>query len=221
MGSLVLAKLEPILKKEKPDWVLVQGDTTTVMAAAIAAFYARVRVGHVEAGLRTFDKWQPFPEEINRMIAGVTADLHFAPTAQSRQNLLREGVPSEAILVTGNTVIDALHWVAEQPFDSLPAFKRSNVKTILVTAHRRENHGQPIRNICQALKEIAERYPDTVQIICPVHLNPKVQEPVHRILGDVLNITLSPPLDYLPLVHLMKCSYLVLTDSGGIQEEAP
>ena len=221
VASLVLAKLEPILKKEKPDWVLVQGDTTTVMAAAIAAFYARVRVGHVEAGLRTFDKWQPFPEEINRMIAGVTADLHFAPTAQSRQNLLREGVPSEAILVTGNTVIDALHWVAEQPFDSLPAFKRSNVKTILVTAHRRENFGRPIQDICEALKEIAEQYPCGVEIVYPVHPNPNIQEPVHHILGDVPRITLSPPLDYLPLVRLMKSAHLVLTDSGGIQEEAP
>ena len=227
VASLVLAKLEPILLKEKPDWVLVQGDTTTVMAAAIAAFYARVKVGHIEAGLRTHDKWQPFPEEINRMIAGVTADLHFAPTESSKSNLLQEGVPEENILVTGNTVIDALHWVADQPFDlsslSSPSFNFQpvNVKRILVTAHRRENLGEPLINICEALKEIAERYPDEVQIVYPVHLNPKVQEPVYKLLGDVPNIKLLPPLDYLPLVHLMKNSYFVLTDSGGIQEEAP
>ena len=227
VASLVLAQLEPILQKEQPDWVLVQGDTTTVMAAAVAAFYARVKVGHIEAGLRTHDKWQPFPEEINRMIAGVTADLHFAPTESSKSNLLQEGVPEENILVTGNTVIDALHWVADQPFDlsslSSPSFNFQpvNVKRILVTAHRRENLGEPLINICEALKEIAERYPDEVQIVYPVHLNPKVQEPVYKLLGDVPNIKLLPPLDYLPLVHLMKNSYFVLTDSGGIQEEAP
>ena len=227
VASLVLAQLEPILQKEQPDWVLVQGDTTTVMAAAVAAFYARVKVGHIEAGLRTHDKWQPFPEEINRMIAGVTADLHFAPTESSKSNLLQEGVPEENILVTGNTVIDALHWVADQPFDlsslSSPSFNFQpvNVKRILVTAHRRENLGEPLINICEALKEIAERYPDEVQIVYSVHLNPKVQEPVYKLLGDVPNIKLLPPLDYLPLVHLMKNSYFVLTDSGGIQEEAP
>lgn len=223
VASLVLAQLEPILQKEKPDWVLVQGDTTTVMAASIAAFYARVKVGHVEAGLRTFDKWQPFPEEVNRKIAGVTADLHFAPTEQSRQNLLREGIPDEYILVTGNTVIDALHWVAKQPFDlgSLKLNLSTDKKLILVTAHRRENFGQPIENICLALRKIADRYRDDVQIVYPVHLNPNIQEPVYRLLGNTPNITLLPPLDYLPLVHLMKHAYLVLTDSGGIQEEAP
>lgn len=232
VASLVLAQLEPILNKVKPEWVLVQGDTTTVMAAAIAAFYARVKVGHVEAGLRSFDKWRPFPEEVNRKIAGVTADLHFAPTEQSRQNLLAEGVPDENILVTGNTVIDALHWVANQPFGQsslahltsdfeLENLQSSNIKLILVTAHRRENFGQPIRNICQALKDIAEQYDNEVHILYPVHLNPNIQDPVNRLLGDISNITLSPPLDYLPLVHLMKRSHLILTDSGGIQEEAP
>ena len=223
VASLVLAQLEPILKQEQPDWVLVQGDTTTVMAASIAAFYARVKVGHVEAGLRTFDKWQPFPEEINRKIAGATADLHFAPTEQSRENLLREGVPDENIMVTGNTVIDAIHWVAEQPFDlgSLTLNLSTDKKLILVTAHRRENFGQPIENICLALREIAEGYRDAVQIVYPVHLNPNIQGPVYRLLGNTPNITLLPPLDYLPLVHLMKHATLVLTDSGGIQEEAP
>jgi len=203
VASLVLAQLEPIFEAEQPDWVLVQGDTTTVMAASIAAFYARVKVGHVEAGLRTFDKWQPFPEEINRKIAGVTADLHFAPTEQSRQNLLREGVPDENILVTGNTVIDALHWVAEQPFDlnSLNPDFSADKRLILVTAHRRENFGQPIENICLALKEIAERYHGEVQIVYPVHLNPNIQEPVYRLLGSIPNIILLPPLNYLPLVH--------------------
>jgi len=223
VASLVLAQLEPILQAEQFDWVLVQGDTTTVMAASIAAFYARVRVGHVEAGLRTFDKWQPFPEEINRKIAGVIADLHFAPTEQSRKNLLREGVPDENIRVTGNTVIDALHWVAHQPFDlsSLNLTLSAEIKLILVTAHRRENFGQPIEKICLALKEIAEHYRGEVHIVYPVHLNPNIQEPVYRLLGNTPNITLLPPLDYLPLVHLMKRAYLVLTDSGGIQEEAP
>ena len=172
VASLVLAQLEPILKKENPNWVLVQGDTTTVMAASIAAFYACVKVGHVEAGLRTFDKWQPFPEEINRKIAGATADLHFAPTERSRQNLLHESVPDENILVTGNTVIDALHWVAKQRFDlrSLNLKLVDDQRLILVTAHRRENFGQPIENICHSLKEIATHYGDEIQIIYPVHL---------------------------------------------------
>ncbi len=227
VASAVLARLEPILQKEQPDWVLVQGDTTTVAAAALAAFYARARVGHVEAGLRTYDKWQPFPEEINRKVAGAIADLHFAPTERSRQNLLQEGIPDDHILVTGNPVIDALHWVAARPFDlstlnldHVP-FDDPAVKLILVTAHRRENFGQPLENICLALKDIAVRYEERVHIVYAVHLNPNVWEPVHRLLGNVPNIVLTPPLDYLPLVQLMKRSHLVLTDSGGIQEEAP
>ncbi|MEM2045658.1 MAG: UDP-N-acetylglucosamine 2-epimerase (non-hydrolyzing) [Candidatus Bathyarchaeia archaeon] len=230
VAAAVLARLEPILQAEKPDWVLVQGDTTTVAAASLAAFYARVRVGHVEAGLRTYDKWHPFPEEINRRVAGVIADLHFAPTERARQNLLREGIPDERIVVTGNPVIDALHWIAAQPFDvstlnieplERSTFECNTVKLILVTAHRRENFGRPLENICLALRDIALRYNGRVRIIYPVHLNPNVWNPVHRLLGDVPNIILTPPLDYLPMVHLMKRSYLVLTDSGGIQEEAP
>jgi len=222
VAASVLTRLEPVLQREKPDWVLVQGDTTTSMAASVAAYYARVKVGHVEAGLRTHDKWRPFPEEINRRIAAVVADLHFAPTERSRQNLLREGVPNENILVTGNPVIDALHWVAEQPLDhGIVGLNLQQARLILVTAHRRENFGKPLENICVALRKIAERYGDQVQIVYPVHLNPNVQEPVNRLLKGIDNITLLPPLDYLPLVWLMKQAYLVLTDSGGIQEEAP
>jgi len=257
VAAAVLARLEPILKKEQPDWVLVQGDTTTVAAASLAAFYAGIKVGHVEAGLRTHDKWRPFPEEINRRVAGVIADLHFAPTERARQNLLREGVPAERIIVTGNPVIDALYWVVSQPpspetrallehlgiaedgkwkgengegkkgkgesGEGTPSSVLHSPSSILllVTAHRRENFGAPLENICLALRDIAARYDGRVRIVYPVHLNPNVWEPVHRLLGDVPNITLTPPLDYLPLVHLMKRSYLVLTDSGGIQEEAP
>ena len=225
VAASILTRLDPILKEEKPDWVLVQGDTTTVMAAAIAAFYQRIKVGHVEAGLRSFDKWQPFPEEINRRIAGVTADLHFAPTDGSRNNLLREAVPAENIRVTGNPVIDALQWVAQLPYQwddaILPAACIEDKQLILVTAHRRENFGEPIEQICQALLEIARRYSEQVHILYPVHLNPNIQEPVYRILGGVDNITLTAPLDYLELVQMLKASYCVLTDSGGIQEEAP
>jgi UDP-N-acetylglucosamine 2-epimerase (non-hydrolysing) len=220
----VFTGLDPVLVGEAPDWVLVQGDTTTVMAASLAAFYRRVKVGHVEAGLRTRDKYHPFPEEINRRVAGVVADLHFAPTTWARDNLLGEGVPPEAIHVTGNPVIDALLSVAGRPYDpetgplaGLPWEKR----IILVTAHRRENFGRPLEDICAALLDIARRYANDVHIAYPVHLNPNIHDPVHRLLGGVPNISLLSPLDYLPLVYLMQRCYLVLTDSGGIQEEAP
>lgn len=220
----VFERLDPVLAAEGPDWVLVQGDTTTVMAASLAAFYRQVKVGHVEAGLRTRDKHHPFPEEINRRVAGVVADLHFAPTAWARDNLLSEGVPSGIIQVTGNPVIDALLNVAERPYDpgtgplaGLPWRRR----IVLVTAHRRENFGAPLENICAALLEITQRYPNDVHIVYPVHPNPNVQGPVHRLLSGVPNISLLDPLDYLPMVYLMKHSTLVLTDSGGIQEEAP
>ena len=223
LTARVFTALDPLLVGEKPDWVLVQGDTTTVIAASLAAFYHQVRVGHVEAGLRTFDKWQPFPEEINRKIAGSVADLHFAPTETSKKNLLNEGVNPDIIHVTGNPVIDALKMVAAMPYDissgelaDIPWEKR----ILLVTAHRRENHGKPLENICQALLELIKRF-DDIQVVYPVHLNPKVQEPVYRLLGDQDRIMLLPPLDYQPLVQLMKRSTLVLTDSGGIQEEAP
>ncbi len=226
LSASIFTHLDPVLEKIQPDWVLVQGDTTTVAITALLAYYRRIRVGHVEAGLRTHDKWQPFPEEINRRVAGVAADLHFAPTEWARHNLLDEGVAEKAIIVTGNPVIDALHVVARQPEPSQVTALRNKLgivpsgqRLILVTAHRRENFGQPLENICAALKKLAGR--GDVEIIYPVHLNPNVQEPVYRLLGNVAHITLLPPLDYLPLVHLMKCATLVLTDSGGIQEEAP
>ncbi|MCB0164576.1 MAG: UDP-N-acetylglucosamine 2-epimerase (non-hydrolyzing) [Anaerolineae bacterium] len=224
VAAAILQGLTSILREEQPDWLLVQGDTTTVMAAAIGAFYAGVKVGHVEAGLRTYDKRQPFPEEINRRIASVTADVHFAPTATARQNLLQENIPADTVFVTGNPVIDALQWVANLsyqpetgPLAGIPGRRR----LILVTAHRRENFGQPLENICQALRSLAEAYKDDVQIVYPVHLNPNVQKPVYQALGDISNITLLPPIEYLPFVYLLKNTHLVLTDSGGIQEEAP
>ena len=242
VAAAVLSGLEPILLAERPDWVLVQGDTTTVAAAALAAFYARVRVGHVEAGLRTWDKWQPFPEEMNRRVASVLADLHFAPTTRSRDNLRREGVPDEQIVVAGNTVIDALHAILQVPLDpvaesllrrvGLPIDGPGEVsgpsagdvggrRLVLVTAHRRENLGAPLEQICLALQDLAERYDGRVQFVFPVHLNPNVQVTVHRLLGGTRYVMLTPPLDYLPLAHIMKRAHIVLTDSGGLQEEAP
>jgi UDP-N-acetylglucosamine 2-epimerase (non-hydrolysing) len=222
VASVVLARLEPVLRAERPDWVLVQGDTTTVAVAALAAFYARSRVGHVEAGLRTGDRWQPFPEEINRRIAGVIADRHFAPTRRSRDNLLRENVPAEQILVTGNPGIDALHWIVAQPESAVvrDLLQASETRVVLVTAHRRENFGAPLRDICFALRDLAERYAGSVRVIYPVHRNPNVWAPVHDLLGSVPHVTLTPPMDYLSNLQLMKRAYLVVTDSGGIQEEA-
>lgn len=226
LSAAIFTHLDPVLSDFKPDWILAQGDTTTVAITSLLAYYHRIRFGHVEAGLRTHDKWQPFPEEINRRIAGVTADLHFAPTNWSRQNLLNEGVDEKIIKVTGNTVIDALQHVAKQAEpEEVSALIRelipadSNKKLILVTAHRRENFGQPMEDICHALLELAQTEP--VEIVYPVHLNPNVQEPVQRLLKGQEHIHLLPPLDYLPLVHLMKHAALILTDSGGIQEEAP
>jgi len=223
----ILLNLDPILTKIKPDWILVQGDTTTVMTSALLAFYNRIKIGHVEAGLRTGDKWQPFPEEINRKIAGVVADLHLAPTEDARQNLLNEGVEDWRISVTGNPAIDALRIITSHPAPEVvqKLFDQYHIgdhqkQLILVTAHRRENFGQPIIDICTALKTLADRYKDQYHVIYPVHLNPNIQEPVYRLLGNVENITLLPPLDYLPMAHLLKHAILVLTDSGGIQEEA-
>jgi UDP-N-acetylglucosamine 2-epimerase (non-hydrolysing) len=230
LSAAIFTHLDPVFADFAPDWVLVQGDTTTVTITSLLAYYRRIKVGHVEAGLRTHNKWQPFPEEINRRVASVVADLHFAPTGQARENLLREGIPDQAIVVTGNPVIDALQFVAQQPapreiegllekLEIASPSARNDKHLILVTAHRRENFGQPLENICRALKELATR--GDVEIVYPVHLNPHVQEPVNRILGDVPHITLLPPLDYLPLVHLQKRARIILTDSGGIQEEAP
>jgi len=225
VASAILGRIEKIYKTEHPDWILVQGDTTTVAAASLAAFYCGVKVGHVEAGLRTNNKWFPFPEEINRRVAGVIADLHFAPTEQARQNLLNEGIQDHQILVTGNSVIDAMQWISRHPANSsgLPQIQdrmRDGAKLILVTAHRRENFGEPISNICHALCDIAECFGNQLHIVYPVHLNPNVWDPVHRLLKDIDNITLTSPLDYFSFIQLMKSSYLILTDSGGIQEEA-
>ena len=224
LTSAAIAGLDSVVRQEKPDWILVQGDTTTVLAAGLVGFYHQIRIGHVEAGLRSGQKYQPFPEEINRRVAGVVADAHFAPTAEARQNLLREGVPESAVYVTGNTVIDALQYIAAMPFNiahsplaGIPARKR----WVLVTAHRRENFGAPLERICVALRQLAGRYAGSVQLIYPVHMNPNVEKPVRKMLGQIENISLLPPLEYLPMVHLMKRSEIVLTDSGGLQEEAP
>jgi UDP-N-acetylglucosamine 2-epimerase (non-hydrolysing) len=232
--AAIFTHLDSVIASSKPDWILAQGDTTTVMATSLLAYYHRVHFGHVEAGLRTGDKWQPFPEEINRQVAGIIADLHFAPTEWSRQNLLRENIPSDRIIVTGNPVIDALQYVSDQPptpevktlfkqigLGDASIKKGGHPRLVVVTAHRRENFGEPLESICHALSELVETYADDMRIVYPVHLNPNVQEPVYRILGNNPNIILLPPIDYLPLVHLLKRATLVLTDSGGLQEEAP
>jgi UDP-N-acetylglucosamine 2-epimerase (non-hydrolysing) len=228
LTARIFNNLDPVIKDLTPDWLIVQGDTTTVMASAILGYYNQVRIGHVEAGLRTHDKWQPFPEEINRRLAGVVADLHFAPTENNRQNLLREGIPDEIIKITGNPAIDALRIIAKQPTppEAVKLLEKAGVlnesrQLVLVTAHRRENFGQPIRDICFALKRLAEHYQNELTLIYPVHLNPNIQKPVYEILSGVDNIFLLEPMDYIPLVHLMKRATLILTDSGGIQEEAP
>lgn len=221
----LFAALDPIVAKTKPDWILAQGDTTTVLVTALVAFYARVAFGHVEAGLRTGDRYQPYPEEMNRHVADSLATLLFAPTERSRQALIREGHPLERVLVTGNTVIDALLTVAKYPYDwslgplaSLPHDKR----LVLITAHRRESFGAPLREICFAIRALAQKFESCgVQFVYPVHLNPNVRQPVEEILSGLSNVSLVETLDYLSFVHLMKRSTLILTDSGGIQEEAP
>jgi UDP-N-acetylglucosamine 2-epimerase (non-hydrolysing) len=227
LSAAVLTSLEPILAALQPDWVLVQGDTTTAALAALASFYTRVKVGHIEAGLRSHDKYRPFPEEVNRSVARMVADLHFAPTQAARRNLLCEGVHESQVMVTGNTVIDALHSVQAMSWEPSVLGEAgrevlaSGARIILVTAHRRENFGAPLVRVCAALRRLAERYGDSIRLFYPVHRNPNVWEPVHQLLGGIPNIILSGPLEYLSLVHLMKHSYVVLTDSGGIQEEAP
>ncbi len=224
--SRVLLGMKGVLERERPDIMLVQGDTTTVMAAALAAFYAGVPVGHVEAGLRTWNKRSPFPEEINRVLASHLADLHFAPTEQSRRNLLREGIAPGSIVVTGNTVIDALFHVRSGVRRAHAKFARMfsgidfSARMILVTGHRRENFGEGFLNICRAIRTVAERHPD-VEIVYPVHLNPNVQKPVRALLGHLFNVHLLDPQPYLPFVFLMDASSVILTDSGGVQEEAP
>jgi UDP-N-acetylglucosamine 2-epimerase (non-hydrolysing) len=218
----VLNGVTQILQKRKFDWVLVQGDTTSTMAGAMAAFYQKVRVGHVEAGLRTYNLNSPFPEELNRQVTSKMAQLHFAPTAESKQNLLKEGFSENNISITGNTVIDALLWVLEHstPLDLALPIDLQQSRMILVTGHRRENFGEGFQQICEALQTIALQQPD-VQIVYPVHLNPNVLEPVNRILSNLPNIHLLEPSEYPQFVHLMNQSALILTDSGGVQEEAP
>ena len=226
--TAVLSGVGKVLDEIKPDRVLVHGDTTTTFAASLAAFYRQIPIGHVEAGLRTGDRYAPFPEELNRKLADSLADLHFAPTDSARDNLRREGTPNDRIHVTGNTVIDALHHVVDRLRNDQVAL--SNIKAklpvlddtrrlILVTGHRRENFGTGFENICTALLKLSER--EDVQIIYPVHLNPNVREPVERLLDQRPNIHLIDPIDYLPFVYLMEKADIVITDSGGIQEEAP
>ncbi len=219
-----LTGVKPVLEKERPDYMLVQGDTTTVFAASLAAFYLGTRVAHVEAGLRTYDKRRPFPEEINRRLTSPLADVHFAPTRRSADNLLKEGTPADTVFVTGNSVIDALfytrdkyrgRWPSPPGMRPVPPGKR----IILVTGHRRESFGKGFENICRALAQVARSH--GVEIVYPVHLNPNVQQPVRRLLGDLPNVQLIEPLPYVPFVGLMESSYIILTDSGGIQEEGP
>jgi UDP-N-acetylglucosamine 2-epimerase (non-hydrolysing) len=222
--SNVLIGLEEILKKEKPDMILVHGDTTTTFASALAGFYQQIKVGHVEAGLRTYDKYSPYPEEMNRILTGNIADIHFAPTDRNRQNLLREAIPDDKIFITGNTVIDALLEVANKPYEFenevLKDIDFENKRVITVTCHRRENLGENMEHIFSAIKDIAEEFDDT-EIIYPVHMNPKVRDIARKILGNTRRIHLIEPLQYQPFVNLMARSYLIITDSGGMQEEAP
>ena len=221
--SKVLAGLAPVLKDVAPDLLLVHGDTITTFAASLAAFFAKISVGHVEAGLRTYDKYRPYPEEVNRKLVTAIADLYFAPTQQSRENLLKENVPDKAIYVTGNTAVDFLKYVVAdnyrydcEPLNSLDETKR----IILMTAHRSENHGQPMENICRAVRRVVDDFPDTY-LVWPVHPNKAVKEPAHRFLSGHDRILLIPPLGPFDMINMMKRSYLLLTDSGGLQEEAP
>ncbi|MGI5970712.1 MAG: non-hydrolyzing UDP-N-acetylglucosamine 2-epimerase [Oscillospiraceae bacterium] len=216
-----LRGMEKVLRKARPDIVLVHGDTSTTFAAALAAFYQKISVGHVEAGLRTYDRYSPFPEEMNRTLTGDLADMHFAPTELNRRNLLREGVRGD-IYVTGNTVIDSLAYTVRDDyvFDE-PALREGwEGRTILVTAHRRENYGQPLRNIMLSLRTLVEEYPD-LRIVYPVHLSPVVQETAHEVLDGVPRVLLIPPVGVFDMHNLMARSYMVMTDSGGLQEEAP
>ncbi len=222
LTSGVLEGVQGVLEKEHVDWVIVQGDTTTSMAAAIAAFYKKINIAHVEAGLRTSEKFSPFPEEINRQLTSRLADIHFAPTEKNRDSLIQENIPPEKIFVTGNTVIDALQWVLKnipEPVWDLP-FHPSDKRMILVTGHRRENFGEGFQNICKAIKTLAVKNP-SVEFVYPVHLNPNVQKPVTTLLANQHNIHLIEPLDYQKFIHFMNRSYFILTDSGGVQEEAP
>lgn len=222
--SKAMLGLDRVLTKEKPDIVLVHGDTTTTFAGALAAYYHQTTVGHVEAGLRTHNKYSPFPEEMNRKLTGAIADLHFAPTTTAEQNLLQEAVPQQKIFVTGNTVIDALHHTVREDFHFdeplLQKIDYAKHRVVLVTTHRRENLGEPMRHVYKALKQLVDEFPD-IEVVFPVHKNPKVREVVRQELGGVERVHLIDPLDYEPFANLMHRSYLILTDSGGVQEEAP
>jgi len=222
--SNVIIGLEEVFKKEKPDIVLVHGDTTTTFATALAGFYQQDKVGHVEAGLRTYEKYSPYPEEMNRILTGHIADLHFAPTERNRQNLLREAISDDAIHITGNTVIDALLQVADKPYafedEVLKSIDFENRRLITVTCHRRENLGENMEQIFSAIRDIAAEFEDT-EIVYPVHMNPRVRETANKVLGNAGRIHLIEPLQYQPFVNLMAKSYLIITDSGGMQEEAP
>lgn len=219
-----LKGLDEVLTKEKPDLVLVHGDTTTTFAGALAAYYHQTAVGHVEAGLRTYNKYSPFPEEMNRHLTGAIADLHFAPTATSAGNLRAEHVPEKDIFITGNTVIDALHHTVKEEFgfadDALSGIDYASRRVVLVTTHRRENLGEPMRQVYKAMKRLIDEIPD-IEIVFPVHKNPKVREVVNEVLGGAERVHLIEPLDYEPFANLMHRSTLILTDSGGVQEEAP
>ena len=222
--SRAMMGLDKVLQEEKPDIVLVHGDTTTTFAGALASYYHQVSVGHVEAGLRTHNKYSPFPEEMNRKLTGSIADLHFAPTDTSEQNLLAESVDSERIFVTGNTVIDALHKTVDDDFqfedEVLQGIDFKNKRIVLLTTHRRENLGEPMRHESRAMRRLVDEFED-VEIVFPVHKNPKVREVVQEELGGLSKVHLIDPLDYEPFANLMHRSYLILTDSGGVQEEAP
>lgn len=229
LTAMIIESMRPVLEDFKPDYVYVHGDTTTTMATAIAAFYSGAKICHVEAGLRTFKKRNPFPEEMNRSVAGRLTDYHFSPTEAAKNNLLKENISEKDIIVTGNTVIDALYYsidklhtgfYSDAEIEKIKSLIDSDKKLILVTGHRRENHGQGFINICKALKQIAQNHPE-VQIVYPVHLNPNVQKPVYELLESISNIKLIDPVSYPAFVWLMEKSYLIITDSGGVQEEAP
>ena len=226
LTAKIITGMKPVLETFQPDYVFVHGDTTTTMAGSIASFYSGAKVCHVEAGLRTHNKWSPFPEEINRQITGRICDYHFAPTKTSKQNLLQENIKEDTILVTGNTVIDALHHSVErvihEPSTLIQGISKTlgNKEVVLVTGHRRENHGDGFIRICEALKEIAIGNKNRI-IVYPVHLNPKVQEPVNRILANIENVLLIEPMAYQDFIWMMNRSKIIITDSGGVQEEAP
>jgi UDP-N-acetylglucosamine 2-epimerase (non-hydrolysing) len=225
LTARLLCELEKVIAQERPDWVLVQGDTTSAMAGAMAACYSKTRLAHIEAGLRSHNKQEPFPEEVNRKIIDVMADLHFAPTVSDQRHLIAEGYRSDTIHVIGNTCIDALRYIAALPFslegsalENVPLFSK---RVILVTVHRRENHGAPLDSICEAIRTVARKYQDTVHLVLPVHPNPSVKAAVCRGLDGISNVTLTPPLGYRELIALAEACFFAMIDSGGLQEELP